>query len=245
MLKIIETNLSVDEELIGQYLPAEYETYQMYLQENKYTIESISDYQNVFSLGKLDKMAGMAGIITNGELLSEYHQNKLLKLFEDSNDQQLHLLFIDRSDRLLDTVRSRGLILRDPTTFKYEDNELHNFGRKIVSSNAHYQLLLDNDPIFRVLYKIDANLNAPNINQGIININSVKLTADTYNLFTNLVYNHLYKTKRNDLLAELFEIELRSKYQVNYNLQAIGMLITIKGNKEYYERSDWSQKHNN
>lgn len=245
MLKIIECNQLLTEEYINQYIGDDYESHQMQMQEGKYTIESINDYQYQFSLSNLEDKQGVVGVIIRGDLLSEYHQNKLLKLFEDSRDNQIHLIFIDRADRLLDTIVSRGIVISEQSSFVFEDNQLHNFGKRIIKTSSQYQLMNDDAETFRILYKINANLQNGNINQAILNLNSLKLNKDTYNLFVNLVYNYLYETKRNDILTELFEIELRTVYQVNYNLQAIAMLITINGKKEYYERSDWSQKRNN
>lgn len=239
MLKIIEIDSVITEEVIYKYIGQETSYFQMQAVDGKFNIDSINEYLNYFTHVRMEGEI-CAGVIKSGEYLSEYHQNKLLKTFEESDDDQVHLLFIDRSDRLLETILSRGILIKEQIGFKFLDTELHNFAKPIISNSSLYQLLLDEDPIFRDLYKINKNLRVDNVEQAIINCSSIKFDKNYYQLFNNLVANYLYETKRLELLKTLFEIELKTKYQVNLGMQALTVLLEIKNNKEYYERSNWN-----
>lgn len=239
MLKIIETNTEVTDGLIAKYANGYQGTYfEMPEVEAKISIEAVNDYLSYFTHQRVEDEL-FVGVIKNGSNLSEYHQNKLLKTFEESSDDQIHLIFIDRSDRLLETIRSRSVIYKESQSFEFQDSELHKFAKQIVTTNEGYELLLKEDQIFRELYKINKNLENGNIDQAIINCASIKFDNDKYLLFNNLVNNHLYKTKRLELLKFGFDIEVKTKYQVNLGLQALSLLIEIKNSKEYYERSSW------
>lgn len=239
MLKVIEVNCEPSLELIEKYSVCKYSLVEMFEVGDKYNIDSISDYINAFNHARFEGEV-VVGVIKNGSNLTEYHQNKLLKTFEESGDDQIHLLFIDRSDRLLATILSRAIIYRESINFEFLETELHKFAKPIISNIETYELLQAEDPIFRVLYKVKKNLVSGNIEQAIINCSSIKFDAPKYTLFNNLILNILYETKRLDLLQKVFEIELKTKYQVNLGLQALAILIQIKNNKEYYERSSWN-----
>ncbi|WOO86692.1 hypothetical protein RZE82_06125 [Mollicutes bacterium LVI A0039] len=240
MLKIIEINSEVTDEHIYKYSNGYTGNYfEMPEIDGKFTIDSIGDYLSYFTLAR-DAGDVDVGVIRNGNNLSEYHQNKLLKTFEESDDDQIHLIFIDRSDRLLETILSRSIVYRESITFEFQDTELHNFAKNIVTSIETYDLLMEEDPIFRELYKVNRNLQNGNIDQAIITCSSIKFDYDKYLLLNNLINNHLYATKRLDLLKFGFELELKSRYNVNYGLQVLALLIEIKNSKEYYERSSWN-----
>ncbi len=239
MLKIIELNKEVSTDLIEKYGSKNCSYNEMMEFDGKYNIDSINDYLNYFTHARAEGEV-FVGVIRNGNNLTEYHQNKLLKTFEESSDDQIHLLFIDRSDRLLETILSRAVVYRESINFEFQDTELHKFAKPIVSSTETYDLLLAEDPIFRELYKVRKNLVAGNLEQAIINCSAIKFDRHTYLLFSNLIQNFLYETKRIDLLKFVFEIELKSKYQVNLGLQVLSILIEIKNSKEYYERSNWN-----
>lgn len=240
MLKIIEINSPVTDQHIAKYTNNYVGNYyEMPEIDGKFTIDSINDYLNYFTHARAESEVYI-GVIRNGNNLSEYHQNKLLKTFEESADDQIHLIFIDRSDRLLATVLSRSLIYREDIAFEYLDTELHNFAKEIVTTTEAYSLLKDEDPYFRELYKIFLNLQTWNIDKAIITCSSIKFDYQKYLLLNNLINNFLYKTKRLDLLQNGFEIELRARYQVNYGLQVLALLIKLKNSKEYYERSNWN-----
>lgn len=239
MLKIIEIDSVITDQIIYKHIGQETSYFQMQAVDGKFNIDSINEYLNHFTHVRIDNEI-CVGVIKNGEYLSEYHQNKLLKTFEESDDDQIHLLFIDRSDRLLETILSRGMIIKEQVGFKFLDTELHKFAKPLISNGNLYQLLLDEDPIFRELYKINKNLRVGNIEQAIINCSGIKFDKNYYQLFNNLVANYLYETKRLELLKMLFDIELKTKYQVNLGMQALTVLLEIKNNKEYYERSNWN-----
>ncbi len=239
MLKIIEIQSQVDFEIIDKYSPTNCKFIEMFEVDDKYNIDSINDYIEAFSHARVENEA-FVGVIKNSSNLSEYHQNKLLKTFEESADDQIHLLFIDRSDRLLETIISRGIVYKESIKFVYEDNKLHNFARKIITSSEGYKLLCEEDEIFRQLYKIEMSLNNQNIDQAILFSSQINFDKTKYKLFNNLVLNYLYEKKRNDLIREVFAIEMKTNYQVNLGLQVLSVLIIIKNNKEYYERSHWS-----
>ncbi len=240
MLKIIETNKQVTDQLISKYVNnVQFESFQMPLIDNKYVIEGINEYINFFYHIK-DEQKIQVGIISKGHLLSEYQQNKLLKTFEDSDDKQIHLLFIDRSDRLLETIISRALVFTNAHINDYNDSKLHQFARNIIYTNEQYQLLLDADLWYSQLYKVERYLRGNQYEQIIILLAKERLNRVQFELFLNLIHNYLYEAKRLDLLEYVFEIEIRSKFQVNLNLQAVNIIIELKNNKEYYERSHWS-----
>lgn len=239
MLKVIEVNSEITIDLIEKYGVKNAEPIEMMAFDGKYNIDSINDYLNYFTHTRVEDEV-FVGVIKNGSSLSEYHQNKLLKTFEESSDDQIHLLFIDRSDRLLETILSRAIVYRESVNFDFQDTELHKFAKPLVTTIETYDLLLAEDKIFRELYKIRKNLVAGNIDQAIINNSGIKYDRHTFLLFTNLVQNYLYETKRLDLLKFVFEVELKAKYQVNLGMQALSILIQIKNSKEYYERSSWN-----
>ncbi len=239
MLKIIELNSEVTDSLIAKYSGYDGQYFEMSEIDGKFNIDCINDYLGYFTHARADDEV-YVGVIRNGSNLSEYHQNKLLKTFEESDDDQIHLIFIDRSDRLLETILSRSIVYRESINFEFQDTELHNFAKDIVTTIETYDLLMAEDEIFRNLYKIKRNLTAGNIEQAIINCSSIKFDGPKYTLFNNLVINHLYATKRLDLLKFVFEIELKTKYQVNLGMQVLSILIEIKNSKEYYERSSWN-----
>ncbi len=239
MLKIIEINTAVTDEIITKYSKYHGQYYEMPEIDGKYTIDSIQDYLGCFTHTRLEGEKTV-GVIRNGGNLSEYHQNKLLKSFEESGDDQIHLLFIDRSDRLLETIISRSIIYQESISFVFQDSELHKFAKDIVKTIDQYNLLLKEDDIFRELYKINRSLKNGNIDQAIITCSSLKFDNTKYQLFNNLIQNHLYATKRLDLLNYVFEIELKTKYNVNLGMQVLSILIAIKNSKEYYERSNWN-----
>lgn len=239
MLKIIEINSTITDDLIEKYASYDGGYYEMTEIDGKFNIDSINDYLSYFTHARLEGEK-YVGVIRNGSNLTEYHQNKLLKTFEESDDDQIHLIFIDRSDRLLETILSRSIVFRESINFEFQDTELHNFAKDIVSTIETYDLLLAEDDVFRELYKINRNLKAGNIDQAIINCSGIKFDGPKYTLFNNLVLNHLYETKRLDLIKFVFEIELKSKYQVNLGMQVLSILIQIKNGKEYYERSNWN-----
>lgn len=239
MLKVIEVNSEVSIDLIEKYGSKNSVYNEMMEFDGKYNIDSINDYLSYFTHAR-DEDEIFVGVIRNGSNLTEYHQNKLLKTFEESSDDQIHLLFIDRSDRLLETILSRAIVYREGISFEFQDSELHKFAKPIVTTIETYDLLLAEDPIFRELYKLRKNLVAGNLDQAIINCSGIKFDRHMYLLFSNLVQNFLYETKRLDLLKYVFEVELKSKYQVNLGLQVLSILIEIKNSKEYYERSSWN-----
>ncbi len=239
MLKIIETSNSATDQLIVKYSGYEGQYFEMPEIDGKYTIDSIQDYLTCFTHARIEGEKTV-GVIKNGSNLSEYHQNKLLKSFEESDDDQIHLLFIDRSDRLLETIISRSVIYQEDISFEFQDSELHKFAKEIVKTTDQYSLLLKEDEIFRELYKIRRSLQNGNIDQAIITCSAIKFDMSKYQLFNNLVLNHLYATKRLDLLNYVFEIELKTKYNVNLGMQVLAVLIAIKNSKEYYERSNWN-----
>ncbi len=239
MLKIVEISSEVPENLITKYSQYNGQYFEMPEIDGKFTIECINDYLSYFTHARMEGEK-YVGVIRNGSNLSEYHQNKLLKTFEESDDDQIHIIFIDRSDRLLETILSRSIIYRESIDFKFQDTELHNFAKDIVTTIETYDLLMAEDSIFRDLYKINRSLRDGNIDQAIINCSGIKFDKPRYLLFNNLVLNHLYATKRLDLLKFVFEIEAKTKYQVNLGLQVLSILIEIKNGKEYYERSNWS-----
>lgn len=239
MLKIIEVSSDVSIDLIDKYSSPNGQMFEMMEFDGKYNIDSINDYLGYFTHAR-DENEVFVGIIKNGSNLSEYHQNKLLKTFEESNDDQIHLIFIDRSDKLLETILSRAIVYRESIVYQFQDSELHKFAKPLISSIESYDLLLSEDPVFRELYKINKNLHAGNIDQAIINCAAIKFDRIKYQLFNNLVLNYLYETKRIDLLDYIFETELMSVYQVNLGLLVLRNLIKIKNSKEYYERSSWN-----
>lgn len=239
MLKIIELNSELTEELIYKYSDQTENYFEMENSDGKYTIDSINDYLNRFTYARSEDEITV-GLIRYGSNLSDYHQNKLLKTFEESDDDQIHLIFIDRSDRLLETILSRAIIFRESISYEFQDSELHNFAKNIISSIETYDLLMKEDPYFRELYKINRNLETGNLEQAIITCSVIKFDQVKYELFNNLIINFLYRAKRLDLLKYVFEIELKTKYQVNLSLQVLAVLIKIKNSKEYYERSNWS-----
>lgn len=239
MLKIIELSSEVTFDLIEKYSLKNGQLFEMMEFDGRYNIDSINDYLSYFTHAR-DADEVFVGIIKNGSNLTEYHQNKLLKTFEESNDDQIHLIFIDRSDRLLETILSRAIVYRESITYQYQDSELHKFAKPIIGSIEGYDLLLAEDPVFRELYKINKNLYSGNIDQAIINCTNIKFDKTKYQLINNLILNFLYDTKRIDLLDFVFETELMSVYQVNLGLLVLRVLIKIKNSKEYYERSSWN-----
>lgn len=239
MLKIIEVSSDVSIDLIDKYSVSNGQMFEMMEFDGKYNIDSINDYLSYFTHAR-DEDEVFVGIIKNGSNLTEYHQNKLLKTFEESNDDQIHLIFIDCSDKLLETILSRAIVYRESIVYQFQDSELHKFAKPLISSIESYDLLLSEDPVFRELYKINKNLYAGNIDQAIINCSAIKFDRIKYQLFNNLVLNYLYETKRIDLLDFIFETELMSVYQVNLGLLVLRNLIKIKNSKEYYERSSWN-----
>ncbi len=238
MLKIIETSSYISEELIEKY-SSNVDYTLMYHEENKYTIDSINEYLSVFDHRRAPGEI-QVGVIKAGADLSVYHQNKLLKTFEDSDDDQIHLLFTTSIDNLLPTIISRGILFREDIEFKFVDSELHNFAKTIVYSAPSYDLLKNEDEIFRTLYKIRKFISNGNIDGAIIECSKTKFTKVTFQLFVRLIQNVLYEQKRLDLLTELFEVERQCNYQVNLNMQATKLLVIIKQKKEYYERSNWN-----
>lgn len=239
MLKIIEVNDKVSDDLIFKYSTDNCNYFELPLIDDKYTIESVNEYLNYFSHSRNEGEI-VVGVIKDGSKLSEYHQNKLLKTFEDSADDQYHLIFIDKNERLLSTILSRALTYKSDVNFKYEDNDLHNFAKKIITSQAGYNLLKEEDEIFRKLYVINKNIEVGNLEKAILNCSKINFNNVTYSLFNNLILNNLYKNKRLDLLKYVFELEGRTQYNINLNIQALSILIEIKNSKEYYERSSWS-----
>ncbi len=239
MLKIIELNSSVTEEIIAKYSQNSNEVIFMQLENDKYTIDSINEYINCFSYSR-EYDDTIVGIILNGHKLSDYQQNKLLKTFEESKDNHIHLIFIANKNLLLDTILSRAIVLNEQNQFEYKHSKLHDFAKEIITTSEAYSLLLAEDEIFRQLYKIKNNLEANNIELAIVSCSQIKFDKVKYSLFNKLIQNYLYQRKRTSILKYLFEVELRTKYQVNLDLQALLVLIQIKNNKEYYERSSWS-----
>lgn len=239
MLKIIEVNTDITTDLIEKYGSKNANYIEMVEFDGKYNIDSINEYLGYFTHVQ-DEGEVFVGVIKNGSNLSEYHQNKLLKTFEESSDDQIHLIFIDRSDRLLETILSRAIVYRESITFNFLDTELHKFAKPLVTTIETYDLLMAEDDIFRELYKINKNITSGNIDQAIVNCSGIKFDRNTYLLFNNLIQNYLYQTKRLDLLKFVFEIELKAKYQVNLGMQVLSILIEIKNSKEYYERSSWN-----
>lgn len=240
MFKIIETMKSVSNDLISTYTETtNFEKFVMPLVDGKYSIESINEYTNHFSLKPADQEVRV-GIITDGHLLSEYHQNKLLKIFEDSSDDEFHLILIDRSDRLLDTILSRAIISKELDEYSYLENKLHDFAKDIIITGDQYRLLSEDSDYFQTLYKVSKFVSNGQIDNAIVQIGRIKLDNVRFGLFINCLNKIFYETKRIDLLEQAFETEMRCKFQVNLNVQALNLLIKVKNSKEYYERSNWS-----
>ncbi|MFV0246375.1 MAG: hypothetical protein ACK5HS_00325 [Mycoplasmatales bacterium] len=226
MLKIIKTNKEIDQETILKYAPPTNDVVYMMQDDNKYNVDLIEHYVQNFMFIKDEEYR--VGIIKEADKLSEKHQNKLLKFFENSDDNTIHLMFVSNEEHLLDTIKSRGNIYYDGKfDGEFNDSNIHKFAKTIITNSSQYNLLLEDESIFVSLYNINEVLLLNKIDEVIIQSSLIKLDQDTYKLLLNMLLNY-YRQKNNyNAIEEILRVDEKPT-TLNLNLQIDALLIKLK-----------------
>ncbi|MFV0288945.1 MAG: hypothetical protein ACK5HR_05815 [Mycoplasmatales bacterium] len=185
------------------------------LNKSKYIVEDISEYLEFYKYKALEKEKKLA-IINNFDLIDIKSQNKLLKLFEEN--QENHLLVVNNLSKLLPTIKSRATIYQEP--IKLEDYQA--YPKRYWNILQFMSLNSDASEIDFYLKFFDT-LMAKNYHQAYIKL----VTSNNYNeqiIYEIIQYTHQEVGKLEMLLAlqqRLFT-KTNKKLQIeNYLLQRI------------------------
>ncbi len=113
---------NIHEKLYGQKL--EYDKLSidfdiLILNKDKYTVDDIQEYIEFYKYKPISKEKKLS-IINNFDLIDIKSQNKLLKLFEEN--QENHILTTNNVNKILSTIKSRAIVYKEDNKIKSFEN---------------------------------------------------------------------------------------------------------------------------
>lgn len=216
MFKIVVTKNEVSRSKVEEYCT---QSYNELLQiEDKYTIEEIQRYINFFSYRSEEKKVGL---IRYGNNLSIGMQNKLLKVLEETTESDEHVMFVTTLNGMLDTIKSRALIINENSEYQFKAmNKLEVFFSDIIFSENDAKFFYENEEYFRLLYSVCEAISRGEINVAVIKCAGIDFDKERIVYLFKWIENFIYQCGKVEKVIEVFELEKRINFQVNYNLLA-------------------------